>query len=393
MDRVDEVILPENTRWLNDPDAQAVCNAIGAQGARIFFVGGCVRDALLGVGGSDVDLSTDAKPDEVIALATTAGLKAVPTGIEHGTVTVVAGGKGFEVTTFRRDVETDGRRAVVTFSKDISDDAVRRDFTMNALYATPNGQVIDPLGHGVEDCLARHVRFIQDAETRIREDYLRILRYFRFHAWYADAQAGFDADALDAIASNTDGLETLSAERTGAELLRLLAAPDPSPAVATMRQTGVLSKVLPGSDDQFLAPVVYLESSVESTPDALLRLASLGGENVAESLRLSRAARKQLETLHDQASNGGGLAEVAYRHGFDMAQQVAVLRAAYSGQPVLVTDLDAIDTGARAVCPVSASDLIPDFEGKALGDRLAALETRWIASNFRLTREELMTGP
>ena len=393
MDRFDDITLPADTPWLTDADAQDVCRAIEAEGARIYFVGGCVRDALLGLGGSDVDLSTDATPQDVTRLAEQAGLKAVPTGIDHGTVTVVSGGKGFEVTTFRRDVETDGRRATVAFSKDMREDALRRDFTMNALYASPDGRVTDPLGGGVTDCRARRVRFIEDAATRIREDYLRILRYFRFHAWYAAPDAGFDSEALDAIASNCDGLETLSAERIGSEMLRLLAAPDPAPAIATMSQTNVMSKVLPGSDDRFLAPVVYLEASIESAPDPILRLAALGGEDVPDCLRLSRADRTKLEKIQTQSVQGGSLPEVAYRHGEEVAQGVAMLRAAYSGQPVLLSDLDAIYTGAAAVFPLKAADLMPAYEGKALGQRLADLEARWIASNFGMSREELMTAP
>ncbi|MGY9039283.1 MAG: CCA tRNA nucleotidyltransferase, partial [Rhodobacterales bacterium] len=193
MDRTYDVTLPASTRWLVDPDAQAVCDAVKDGGHVIYFVGGCVRNALLGVADSDVDMSTNALPERVMALAARAGLKAVPTGVEHGTVTVVSGGKGFEVTTFRRDVETDGRRAVVAFSDSIIDDALRRDFTMNALYADAQGRVIDPL-ESLPDLRARRVRFIEDAAQRIREDYLRTLRYFRFCAWYADPAEGFSPD-------------------------------------------------------------------------------------------------------------------------------------------------------------------------------------------------------
>jgi len=179
MVRTYDITLPADTSWLADADAQAVAHAIKAGGHRIYFVGGCVRNALLGLPDSDVDMSTDALPERVMALARQARLKAVPTGVEHGTVTVVSGGKGFEVTTFRRDVDTDGRRAVVAFSDNIDDDARRRDFTMNPLDADAEGPVIDPLD-GMADLRARRVRFIEDANARIREDYLRTLRFFRF---------------------------------------------------------------------------------------------------------------------------------------------------------------------------------------------------------------------
>jgi poly(A) polymerase len=179
--------------WLAQPGTQALCGALEAAGYRALFVGGCVRNALLGVSVADVDIATDARPETVTRLAEAAGLRVVPTGIEHGTVTVIAGGVPHEVTTFRRDVETDGRRAVVAFAQDVAEDAARRDFTMNALYADLRGNVIDPLS-GLPDLVARRLRFVGDAHQRIREDYLRILRFFRFHAHYGDPDQGMDAE-------------------------------------------------------------------------------------------------------------------------------------------------------------------------------------------------------
>ncbi|WP_227269194.1 CCA tRNA nucleotidyltransferase [Roseobacter weihaiensis] len=377
------------TPWLRDENAQGVCRAIMADGGRIYFVGGCVRDALLKVGGSDIDLATDVLPDEVTRLAQAAGFRVVPTGFDHGTVTVVAGGKGFEVTTFRQDVSTDGRRATVAFSTDISADARRRDFTLNALYAQPDGLIVDPLG-GVEDCLNRRIRFIEDADRRIREDYLRILRYFRFHAWYAQVGDGFDSDALDAIARNSDGLETLSAERVGHEVVRLLKAPDPTPAIAAMRQAGCLTRVLPGSDDRFLAPVVHLEQTLDEAPDPMLRLAALGGQDVPKRLRLSRADTRRLELLRAVGFDATPLPELAYRQGADIARRAAILRAAFAGQPLARQSLVPLNRAATAVLPIGAKDLMPSYQGKALGARLAALETRWIASGFTLSRDDLL---
>ena len=202
--------------WIKDQAAQKVCAMLTDAGKQAWFVGGCVRNALLGAPVSDLDISTDARPEEVIALAAAAGLKPVPTGIDHGTVTVVVDRHPFEVTTFRRDVETDGRRAVVAFADTMEEDASRRDFTMNALYAAPDGTVVDPLG-GLPDLEARRVRFIGDPHDRIREDYLRILRFFRFHAWYGSD--GLDRDGYAACAELSDGLENLSKERVGQEFL------------------------------------------------------------------------------------------------------------------------------------------------------------------------------
>ncbi len=212
--------------WLTNPHTQAVCHALENAGYQALFVGGCVRNALLGVPVGDIDIATDATPEVVTEIQTRAGFKVVPTGIDHGTVTVIAKGIPHELTTFRHDVETDGRRAVVAFSNNVADDARRRDFTMNALYADASGVVIDPLG-GLGDLQAKHVRFIENADDRIREDYLRTLRFFRFHAWYGDPQGGLDQDGLAAIAQNLDGLDRLSHERVGAEMKKLLGAPGP----------------------------------------------------------------------------------------------------------------------------------------------------------------------
>jgi poly(A) polymerase/tRNA nucleotidyltransferase (CCA-adding enzyme) len=366
-----------------------VCRAVSADGAAVYFVGGCVRDAVLGLPGADVDLATDADPEAVVRLAGAAGLKAVPTGIDHGTITVVSSGKGFEVTTFRRDVKTDGRRAEVVFSDDIREDALRRDFTLNALYATSKGRILDPLG-GLDDCLARRIRFIEDPGQRIREDYLRILRFFRFHAWYADPDRGFDPDALDGISQNIDGLETLSAERVGAEMMRLLAAPDPAPAVAVMRQTGVLNAVLPGADDRFLAVCIHLEASIGLSPDPLLRLAVLGGDHVAKRLRLSRKASRALAQISSDAFGAATPGEIAYRSGTNMATSALLLRSAVAQVPVSEGDIGAIARGGQQVFPVKSGDLSPVFSGKALGEKLAELEKAWIASDFTLDQKALV---
>ena len=375
--------------WLTEPATQAVCAALEAGGARALFVGGCVRNALLGVAVSDIDIATDARPERVIELARAANIRAVPTGITHGTVTLVNRGIAHEVTTFRRDVRTDGRRAVIAFAERIEDDAARRDFTMNALYARPDGTVLDPLG-GLPDMRARRVRFIRDATDRIREDYLRSLRYFRFHAWYGDPEAGFDPDALGAIAANLDGLAALSRERIGAEMLKLLAAPDPAPSVAAMRSTGALGKVLPGADDRLLGPLVHLEGQAGAAPDPLRRLACLGGVDMAEALRLSRAQARALDEMRDAAGNTAGPGELGFRLGAARARDVLLLRAAMLGAPWDTGAMAAAERGARAVFPVGPADLMPRLQGAALGAALSRLERDWIASDFALTGAELL---
>jgi poly(A) polymerase len=373
--------------WLNNPHTQAVFSALSAKGAQALFVGGCVRNALLGVPVSDVDIATDAHPQAVMDLAKTAGIKAIPTGIDHGTVTLVCGGIPHEITTFRHDVETDGRRAVVAYSDDIQQDAARRDFTMNALYAGIDGVVIDPLD-GLPDLLARRVRFIGSATERIQEDYLRSLRYFRFQAWYGDPNKGFDADSLAAIADNLGGLEQLSAERVGAEMVKLLSAPDPSRSVAVMRQTGVLARVMPGSDDRALGPLVHLEELSETLPDATRRLAALGG---ADGLRLSKSQLAKVDRLREAATGTMSAGELGFRLKFEEARDVLLLRSALLEQPWIPAELQSAEMGAVAKFPIKAKDLMPKYEGPALGQKLNDLTKKWIASGFTLTRNELLS--
>lgn len=371
--------------WIKAPATQAVLAMLTAAGHQGWLVGGCVRDALVGRPVADVDIATDARPGRVVELAKAAGLRAVPTGIDHGTVTLIADGVPYEVTTFRRDVETDGRRATVAFADRLEDDAARRDFTMNALYADATGAVTDPVG-GLADIAARRIRFVGDAETRVREDYLRILRFFRFHAWYGDPEAGMDADALAAIAANADGLDRLSKERIGHEMRRLLAAPDPAPALAAMQATGVLAQVLPGADPRFVAPLVHLEPE-GLAPSWLRRLAALGGS--VEGLRLSKAEARGLDLLRAAIEGGAGPAELAYRVGEGTARDAVLVRAA-SGL-ALASDWQAqIAAGAAARFPLAAADLMPDYQGAALGRKLAEHEARWIASGFTLSREQLL---
>jgi len=374
--------------WLTHPGTGAVFDALEGAGQSAYFVGGCVRNGLIGAPVDDIDITTDARPEAVVDLVTTAGLKAVPTGIEHGTVTVVAHGKPHEVTTLRRDIDTDGRRATVAFSDSMDQDAARRDFTMNALYATRGGDVIDPTGQGIDDLAARRLRFIGTPENRIREDYLRILRFFRFHAWYADPDQGIDADGLAACAALADGIATLSKERLGAEMKKLLAAPDPAPAVAAMAQSGVLARVLPGADPAPLSILVAMEG--DARPDAIRRLAAIGGEGVASALRLSKAEARRLDLLRSGMASAAAAPELGYRQGADAARDILLLRAGQFQQPPDPAQLAAAEAGAAAEFPVKAADLMPRLKGPALGEALAALEARWIASGFALTRDELL---
>lgn len=373
--------------WLVAEATQRVFSLLADAGHAAYAVGGCVRNALLGEQVNDVDFATDAPPTCVLELAKAAGFKTVPTGVLHGTVGVVVGGILQEVTTFRRDVATDGRRAVVEFSDRIEDDARRRDFTMNALYVDAEGTVIDPLG-GRGDLEARRVRFIGNPVARIREDYLRSLRYFRFHAWYCVSGEGFDPEAIAAIAANLEGLSGLSRERVGSELKRLLSARDPAQAVAAMRSCGVLAAVLPRSGDAALGPLVALERGLGVAADPLRRLAVMGGDGLADRLKLSRREARRLNDIQEHGETDPG--EAGYRLGADVARDAMLAACAVSGRRLAAETLELIEHGAAQAFPVKAADLSSAFKGPALGKALDGLERKWIASGFELGREELL---
>lgn len=289
--------------WMTAPETVAVLDALEAAGGEGRFVGGAVRNAVLGQPVGDIDVATPLTPDAVMQALKAAGLKFAPTGVEHGTVTAIANGEPIEVTTLRRDVETDGRRAVVAFTESWEEDAARRDFTLNALYADRAGRLYDPTGRGLADAQARRIVFVGDAETRIREDYLRILRFFRFFAWYAKGDP--DPAALAACTALKEGLAQLAAERVSKELLKLLAADDPRPAVVLMVTSGVMEILLPQAQNlaRFDA-LVEIESEQLFTNDPLLRLAALtSGDSaaVAKRLRLSNAQADRLKAAFGEA--------------------------------------------------------------------------------------------
>ena len=283
------------------PETRAVMDALKEGGADARFVGGIVRNALMQRPVSDIDIATPLLPDEVTRRLQKAGLSVVPTGIEHGTVTGISGGKPFEITTLRRDVSTDGRRATVAFTSDWQEDASRRDFTINALYASSDGEVFDYFG-GLTDLEMGRVRFVGDPATRIREDYLRILRLFRFHAWYG--RGDIDPDALRVVAAEKSGIGRLSGERIQKEVLKLLGAEDPRPVLRAMAATGILAEIfLVALNLPRLEKLIEIDRSNFFASDPLLRLgAMLGGdpnasEALSDRLKLSNVDRDRLVDL------------------------------------------------------------------------------------------------
>ncbi|HWK14748.1 MAG TPA: CCA tRNA nucleotidyltransferase [Rhizobiaceae bacterium] len=396
--------------WLDEPDLQAVLAVLGADGEEARIAGGAVRNALLGAPGSDVDIATTNLPAETVARVQRAGFRAVPTGIDHGTVTVIAGGRPYEVTTLRDDVETDGRHARVVFGRDWKRDAERRDFTINALYADADGTVFDPIG-GLADVESRTLRFIGKAEDRIREDYLRILRFFRFFAWYGAGRP--DAEGLKACARLKDGLARLSAERVWSELRKLFSAPDPSRAILWMRQTGVLTAILPETEKwgiDALAPLIETEVALGWTPDALLRLMAVlppdpaRMEALSKRLRLSRAENDRLVAwaMAEPARADMGdlaLSKMLYRGDVQgVRDRLALALAAARGSGKLA------EAGAylrqhklaavweRPTFPARGDDLaaLGVTPGRRMGDLLRELESEWIDSGFQTGRDALL---
>jgi len=375
--------------WLTKSATQTVFSMLNGGGFQAFAVGGCVRNTLLGWPVDDVDFATNAHPNVVMALAEQHHLRAIPTGIEHGTITVVVDGEAFEITTFRKDVETDGRRAVVRFADSIATDAHRRDFTVNAIYCDWQGEISDPV-NGTADIKSRTIRFIDDAGTRIREDYLRILRYFRFQAWFGDPAHGFDIDILASIADEIDGLDILSAERVTGEVRKLLTAADPAPSVAVMEKCGVLARIIPGASAMSLAAVVHFEEITGVQPRWIRRLAAMNAHDNHSNLRLSRAERRYLRRLCATLSTTQSPDELSYRYGVDAAFDAIVLRSGMLMTPLPARLNERIEFAAKQVFPLRGGDITTGQTGPALGARLAELESRWIASDFNLSKRDLL---
>ena len=371
--------------WLANPGTQAVLGMLTGAGYHALAVGGCVRNALLGVPVTDVDIATDALPETVSDLAEKAGLRPVPTGLAHGTITVVAHGEGFEVTTFRHDAETFGRHARVSFGASLHQDAARRDFTMNALYAQADGTLVDPLG-GLADLRARRLRFVGTPDARIREDFLRILRFFRFHAQYGDPAQGLDPAALAACAEHSAMLETLSRERITAELKKLLAAADPAPAVAAMDRTGVLAHVLPGAMPQALPVLVHLE---DGKPGGWTRrLAVLTGD--LAGLRLSKAETRDFTRVRDAFGGMDTAAALGWRLGLRLGSDALLGRAALLETPPAADWQAQVARGAHADFPLKPADLMPVLQGPDLGRALARAQAHWLDQDLRPTRGDLL---
>ena len=387
--------------WLNAPESRAVMDALGD--AR--FVGGCVRNSLLGLAVDDIDIATPLTPDAVSAAVSRKGMKAVATGLEHGTVTVVCNSKPFEVTTLRRDVSTDGRRATVAFTTSWEEDSGRRDFTINALYADAKGQIFDFHG-GIEDLKAGVVRFIGDADARIAEDYLRVLRLFRIHAWYGRGE--INAVALAASRAARGQLKTLSGERIQHEMLKLLLAREPHGVVSAMQACGVLGELVPGRIDLdaldrmcaidvkhglAAAPVLRLAAMLDSATTAheiatRWRFSNNDRDRLMDVFRLRHA----LETMPDDSA----AKVLVYRHGNatirDLARVAWALQHGSSGEGRWMSLIALTDSWQRPRLPVDGADVLKAGvpHGPQVGRVLGEVENWWISRGFSASREAVL---
>jgi poly(A) polymerase len=370
-------------RWRKKRGMRRLLEALGAEAGLTRYVGGAVRDDLLGLPISDIDLATRLTPDEVMSRLGKARIKAVPTGLDHGTVTAVSDGRPFEITTLRRDVSTDGRRATVAFTDDWQEDAARRDFTINALSADPlSGELFDYFD-GLADLEQRHVRFIGDPLQRIAEDHLRILRFFRFHARFGSGAP--DAKALEACTRRANDLMALSRERIADELMKLLGLPEPAPTLAVMVERDILKPVLPeivADRVANLEALIAAEADAAIPPDPVRRLAALlprSGEiadAIATRLRLSNKGKKRLICAvgFDAFSSPRGM---AYRLGSDCAIDRLLLAGAVD-QAVLVS-------GWRAPrLPISGGELIARglTPGPVVARTLKQIDHEWAEAGF-----------
>ncbi|MCB9944633.1 MAG: CCA tRNA nucleotidyltransferase [Geminicoccaceae bacterium] len=393
-----EFLSQERVSWLRTPESAVLFDRIAGAGGRARFVGGCVRDALLDrvVSGGDIDIVTSLLPQAVMALFD----RSIPTGLKHGTVTVLLGRASFEVTTLRRDTACDGRHAVVEYTGDFAEDAARRDFTINAMSCEPDGRIHDYFG-GREDLRAGRLRFVGDPATRIREDYLRILRLFRFLPRYA--REPLDPAIVDAVASHLGGLDRLSGERIAAEIRRMLAYEFASGAIAPMMATGVFTRIFGGDGD--LAGLQYLDGPARGadwlTRAVVLVRDRLDPASFCERLRFSRQESDDLVfgcTADLPPLGETDAALRAWAYGIGAVRARLLLLVAYARQRLDSAGLDAaravLDDFRYPAVPVSGKDLLAlgMTPGPAVGKVLRDMEQQWIDSDFTLGREDLLAS-
>ena len=388
----------DNPKWLLWNETQELIKAFS--GAEFRFVGGCVRDSLLGLEVKDVDVATALLPEQVIQLLAKFMIKTIPTGFAYGTVTAIIGKRCFEITSLRKDIETDGRRAIVSYTADFQEDAMRRDFTMNALFADANGEITDYFG-GISDALAGRVKFIGDANARITEDALRILRFFRFFAGYGKAEV--DASAIAACAKNAAKIENLSGERIQQEMFKLLRAKKAASAIDVMQKNNILQYVIPeqisvAALQNYFAgnPITALASLLRTLENSVPVI-----EKIYQRWKLSKNAYRKLlilskkEIVAEDLINEKLLKKYIRNLGKEIfIEHINLLQAEGAEQGICQNAISLANNWQIPIFPVIGDDLLANgiAQGKILGETLKKLEDLWEEAGYSLSKEELLTN-
>jgi poly(A) polymerase len=379
----------KETKWLRNPSAQKLSKLYKSFGYQVLFVGGCVRNTILKMPVTDIDLATDAQPEEIIKIAKENNIRFVPTGLAHGTITLIIDNKNYQITTFRTDFDHDGRYAKVEFTESLLLDASRRDLTINALYCNHVGEVIDPL-NGLDDIKKQKIKFIGNPNERIKEDNLRILRFFRFQAIYGNKNLEIDSIALEACHNHKSKLAALSKERITSELRKILSAPNPLEVIIKMNETGVLNELFQNVSIDSLEAYLKTEEKFKININWLGRLLSLQVTQEEESLKLTRCEFKFLKQTKSAIENQIHVLEFSYYNGVENGKIYSILQNFRHNIILSKNLLNQINSLATKKFPITAKDLMPEISGKKLGEALRSLEDRWIKSNFTLSKKELL---
>lgn len=376
--------------WLNQPSAQCLSKAFKNYGHQALFVGGCVRNSILKVPVTDIDMATDALPETIIRISKENNFKFIPTGLTHGTITIIIDKIAYQITTFRSDIANDGRHAKVEFTTSLLLDASRRDLTINALYCDSNGKIIDPL-NVLKDLNNRIIKFIGDPNKRIAEDYLRILRFFRFQAIYGNELLEINLPALNACREHKSQLATLSKERTTSELRKLFSSNNPTRTIIKMIDTGILNQLFESCSVNSFVSYIKAEKKYKIKINWIGRLLSLQGSNIEEVLTLTRRELKMIKYTKKAIKQNMPIFEFSYYNGMEYGIMYLLLQHGMKKTILNKISINKVSSIVTRKFPVTAKDLMPKLKGKKLGDELKKLESQWIKSDFTLNKNQLLS--
>ena len=376
--------------WLNQASAQCLSKAFKNYGYQVLFVGGCVRNSILEVPVTDIDMATDALPETIIKISKENNFKFILTGLTHGTITIIIDKIAYQITTFRNDITNDGRHAKVEFTTSLLLDASRRDLTINAIYCDSYGKIIDPL-NVLEDLNNRVIKFIGDPNKRIAEDYLRILRFFRFQAIYGNEMLEINVPALAACREHKSKLATLSKERITSELRKLFLSNNPTRTIIKMTDTGILNQLFKNCSINSFISYIEAEKKYKIKINWIGRLLSLQGSNIEEVLTLTRQELKMIKYTKKAIGQNVPIFEFSYYNGIDYGIMYLLLQHGMKKTTLNKILINKVSSIVTRKFPVTAKDLMPKLKGKKLGDELKKLESQWIKSDFTLNKNQLLS--